>query len=75
MVRGLLLAALSVAVFGCSEQRVVSQTQLVLVADTDIRDLERIEFSVDGTAREPETFASPLRENGEPLSLALIYES
>lgn len=70
----LFACALSLAAAGCVEEKTVPRTQLMLVVDTNIADLEQVELSVDGDDREPQVASTPLRADGAPLTLAIVRE-
>lgn len=65
---------LALMLLACSEPKTVARTQLMLVADTDITDLETVEFSVDGPDREPSLASATPRADHAPLTLAVVRE-
>lgn len=59
---------------GCSTEQMVPNTELILVADTDISNLERIEFEVSGEGSR-KSAGGPVRADGAPLSLAVVRDT
>jgi hypothetical protein len=74
MVRSLrkvtLLAALCCALFACAKDKTPA-TELMLVSDTDIADLDTIRFEVIEGDRTESEEAAP-RDDGEPLTLGVV---
>lgn len=57
----------------CVEEKLVANTQLMLVADTDIADLVRIDFAISDGERE-RTASGEVRGTGSPRSVAILRE-
>lgn len=67
-----LLVALLCACFACAKDN-RPRTELMLVAGTDIADLDTIRFEVAGGDRNESEEAAP-RDDGEPLTLGLVLD-
>jgi len=72
VVRAWLAFLICCGLAGCSGERVVPNTELVLVADTDIDELDRIEFTIRAGTRS--RMASGSIREGSPASLAILRD-